>query len=516
MAKKFDNNKNNYKDLPSEYGKMPPQAVDLEEAVLGALMLERDAFTVVGDLLEPDAFYKDEHQRIFRAIHKLFINDDPIDILTVSEEMKRSGELEQVGGYYYLSQLTSRVASAAHIEFHAKIIVQKYIQRKLIRTCTELQDMAYDEATDVSDLMDKAQKSVFDLADGNIKKDTAEIAPIIDEAIKGIEAAAKKPDGISGVPSGFNALDAVTSGWQPSDLVIIAARPAMGKTAFVLSMARNMAVNHNVPIAVFSLEMSSIQLVNRLIASETELGSEKIKTGKLNEEEWQQLHSRIKALINAPILVDDTPALSIFELRAKCRRLKQKYDIKVLIIDYLQLMTAGADMRGNREQEVSMISRQLKIIAKELNIPVLALSQLNRGVELRTGDAKKPMLSDLRESGAIEQDADMVLFIHRPEKYGITTDNEGNSLIGLADIIIAKHRNGAVGEIRLRFRSELTQFCDLDTTSPFASNNATGEVVTQIFGSKMNNDVPLPALDQGFDSGPSGFEAAVHPGDAPF
>ena len=482
MAKKSDfNTSRSVKDLQAEYGKMPPQAVDLEEAVLGALMLERDAFSIVGDLLEPDAFYKDAHQKIFRAIHKLFLNDDPVDLLTVSEALKQSGELEQVGGYYYLSQLTTRVASAAHIEFHAKIIVQKYLQRKLIGVCTELQEMAYDEATDVSDLMDKAQKAVFDIADGNIKKDTAEIAPIIDEAIKGIQAAAEKPDGISGLPSGFNALDAVTSGWQPSDLVIIAARPAMGKTAFVLSMARNMAVKHHQAVAIFSLEMSAVQLVNRLIASETELSAEKLKTGRLTDEEWQQLHSRIKALVEAPILVDDTPALSIFELRAKCRRLKQKYGIKVLIIDYLQLMTAGADMRGNREQEVSLISRQLKIIAKELNIPVIALSQL------------------------IEQDADMVMFIHRPEKYGITVDNEGNSLLGIATIIIAKHRSGAVGEVNLRFRAELTQFCDLDTTSPFASSTSTGEIVTQTFSSKMN-DEPVPALDQGFEGMRDSFD----------
>ena len=349
MAKKSDfNTSRSVKDLQAEYGKMPPQAVDLEEAVLGALMLERDAFSIVGDLLEPDAFYKDAHQKIFRAIHKLFLNDDPVDLLTVSEALKQSGELEQVGGYYYLSQLTTRVASAAHIEFHAKIIVQKYLQRKLIGVCTELQEMAYDEATDVSDLMDKAQKAVFDIADGNIKKDTSEIAPnstesrhdIIQAVVpgtaegviafcKGIQAAAEKPDGISGLPSGFNALDAVTSGWQPSDLVIIAARPAMGKTAFVLSMARNMAVKHHQAVAIFSLEMSAVQLVNRLIASETELSAEKLKTGRLTDEEWQQLHSRIKALVEAPILVDDTPALSIFELRAKCRRLKQKYGIRI-------------------------------------------------------------------------------------------------------------------------------------------------------------------------------------------
>ena len=493
MAKKPEYN---YKSLQTEYGKMPPQAVDLEEAILGSLMLEKDAFITVSDFLKPECFYKEAHQKIYRGIQNLSLNNEPVDILTVSEEMKRLGELEEIGGYYYLAQLTSKVASAAHIEFHARIVVQKYIQRELIRVCTDIQNKAYDEATDVADLVDMAQKQVFEIAEGNIKKETTAINALIDEAIKGIEIAGKRADGLSGVPSGFNALDEVTSGWQPSDLVIIAARPAMGKTAFVLSMARNMAVKHHQAVAIFSLEMSAVQLVNRLIASETELSAEKLKTGRLTDEEWQQLHSRIKALVEAPILVDDTPALSIFELRAKCRRLKQKYGIKVLIIDYLQLMTAGADMRGNREQEVSLISRQLKIIAKELSIPVMALSQLNRGVESRPD--KKPMLSDLRESGSIEQDADMVMFIHRPEKYGITVDNEGNSLLGIATIIIAKHRSGAVGEVNLRFRAELTQFCDLDTTSPFASSTSTGEIVTQTFSSKMN-DEPVPALDQGFE-----------------
>ena len=500
MAKKPEYN---YKSLQTEYGKMPPQAVDLEEAILGSLMLEKDAFITVSDFLKPECFYKEAHQKIYRGIQNLSLNNEPVDILTVSEEMKRLGELEEIGGYYYLAQLTSKVASAAHIEFHARIVVQKYIQRELIRVCTDIQNKAYDEATDVADLVDMAQKQVFEIAEGNIKKETTAINALIDEAIKGIEIAGKRADGLSGVPSGFNALDEVTSGWQPSDLVIIAARPAMGKTAFVLSMARNMAVKHHQAVAIFSLEMSAVQLVNRLIASETELSAEKLKTGRLTDEEWQQLHSRIKALVEAPILVDDTPALSIFELRAKCRRLKQKYGIKVLIIDYLQLMTAGADMRGNREQEVSLISRQLKIIAKELSIPVMALSQLNRGVESRPD--KKPMLSDLRESGSIEQDADMVMFIHRPEKYGITVDNEGNSLLGIATIIIAKHRSGAVGEVNLRFRAELTQFCDLDTTSPFASSTSTGEIVTQTFSSKMN-DEPVPALDQGFEGMRDSFD----------
>ena len=505
MAKKSDfNTSRSVKDLQAEYGKMPPQAVDLEEAVLGALMLERDAFSIVGDLLEPDAFYKDAHQKIFRAIHKLFLNDDPVDLLTVSEALKQSGELEQVGGYYYLSQLTTRVASAAHIEFHAKIIVQKYLQRKLIGVCTELQEMAYDEATDVSDLMDKAQKAVFDIADGNIKKDTAEIAPIIDEAIKGIQAAAEKPDGISGLPSGFNALDAVTSGWQPSDLVIIAARPAMGKTAFVLSMAKNMAVNHNTPVALFSLEMSNVQLVNRLIVNVCEIPGEKIKSGRLENYEWEQLDFKIKELYDAPIYVDDTPSLSVFELRTKARRLVREHGIKIIIIDYLQLMNASGMSFGSREQEVSTISRSLKGLAKELNIPIIALSQLNRGVEARQGaEGKRPQLADLRESGAIEQDADMVCFIHRPEYYKITEDERGNSLIGLAEIIIAKHRNGAVGDVRLRFKSEFAKFMNVDEDVPvreFSSNmNSSGPMETMPpippagtdFLAPGNNEVPF-------------------------
>ncbi|MDR2130752.1 MAG: replicative DNA helicase [Odoribacteraceae bacterium] len=465
MGKKQDYN---YKPLQSEHGKIPPQALDLEEAVLGSLMLEKDAFIMVSDLLKPECFYKEAHQKIYRAVQALALNSEPVDLLTVSEELKRTGDLEAIGGYYYLSQLTSRVASAVHIEFHARIIIQKYIQRELIRASTEIQIKAYDDATDVADLVDLAQKEIFDIAEGNIKKETTPINVLIDQAIKNIEAIGNRPEGMSGVPSGFTVLDGVTSGWQPSDLIIIAARPSMGKTAFVLSMARNMAVEHEVPVAIFSLEMSSLQLVNRLIASETEVGSEKIRNGKLSTAEWQQLHAKIARLIKAPIYVDDTPALSIFELRAKCRRLQQRYGIKMLIIDYLQLMTAGSDMRGNREQEVSMISRQLKIIAKELNIPVIALSQLNRLLEQR--ENKKPMLSDLRESGAIEQDADMVIFIHRPERHGKMVDDEGNSLKGIAEIVVAKHRNGAVGEVVLRFREELALFTNLEHSSPFSTS----------------------------------------------
>lgn len=463
--------------LASQIGKVPPQALDIEEAVLGALLLEQDAVVAVGDILQAESFYKEQHQTIYRAIENIARKAENIDMLTVVEELKRMDKLDAVGGAIYVAQLTDSVASAAHVETHARIIHQKFIQRELIRVASEMQTDAYDETVDVAELLDKAQQDVFDIAAGNIKSETQPIKPIINEALEIIGQLSEQEEGLSGVPSGFTELDRITAGWQKSDLIILAARPAMGKTAFVLSMARNMSVIHKAPVAIFSLEMSSVQLVNRLIASETELGSEKLRTGKLEQYEWEQLNTKIKDLVEAPMYIDDTPALSVFELRSKARRLKQKYDIGCLIIDYLQLMTAGNIARGNREQEVSMISRQLKIIAKELNIPVIALSQLNRGVEQRSGDQKKPMLSDLRESGAIEQDADMVLFIHRPEVYGITEDGEGNSLIGMANIIIAKHRNGSIGEITLRFRGELAKFED-------RNDNSYSQVAT--FSSKMN------------------------------
>ncbi|TND09957.1 MAG: replicative DNA helicase [Bacteroidetes bacterium] len=446
-----------------EIGKLPPQATDLEEAVLGALMLEKDALTTVIDILQPRSFYKESHGRIFSAIQNLFQRSEPIDILTVTNELKRTGELEIVGGAYFISQLTNRVASAANVEFHARIISQKYIQRELIRISTDTIKDAYEDTADVFDLLDSAERNLFSVVEGNIRKNYDKMSTLIGQAIKQIELAKNQKSGVSGVPSGFTALDRVTSGWQNSDLVILAARPAMGKTAFALTLARNAAVEFTKPIAVFSLEMSSLQLVQRLIASESELSSEKLRKGALEEHEFQQLHAKIGRLTEAPIFIDDTPALSVFELRAKARRLKAQHDISMIVIDYLQLMTVGGDSRssGNREQEISTISRSLKSIAKELNIPVIALSQLSRAVESRGGD-KRPQLSDLRESGAIEQDADMVLFIHRPEYYGFTVDAENNSTQGMAEIIIAKHRNGPVGSVNLRFVDRLAKFMDLD------------------------------------------------------
>jgi replicative DNA helicase len=481
-----------------DLGKVPPQAVELEEAVIGALMVEKDAIVSILDVIKPDSFYKDSHQKIFQAILDLSIRLEPIDILTVTQELRRNDSLEEVGGAVYLAQLTSKVGSAAHLEYHAKIIAQKFIQRELIRVSSDIQSRAFDDTIDVDDLLDYSEMELFKVAEGNIKRETAPISTLVKDALKNLEEAGKREDGLSGIPCGFSELDRMTSGWQNSDLVIVAARPSMGKTAFVLSMARNMAVDHNVPVAFFSLEMSSIQLINRLLVSESGISHEKIRNGKLTPQEWTQLTVKIGDLQNSKVFIDDTPALSIFELRAKCRRLKAQYDVGIVIIDYLQLMTGPNDSRGNREQEVSNISRSLKAIAKELNVPIIALSQLNRSVETRGGN-KRPQLSDLRESGAIEQDADMVMFIHRPDYYGFNEDEEGNSLIGLADIIVAKHRNGAIGDIKLRFRKEQAKFTDLDEMeySPYSLAGApANQAVT--YGSKMNED-PLPSSTSDFD-----------------
>ena len=459
MAKKFTPAKvEPTESLFAGTGKVPPQAVDFEESVLGALMLENDAILQVSEILKPEYFYKEEHGTIYAAIVKLSAKHNPIDINTVAQQLKIDKELDSVGGPSYLIYLTNRIASTAHIEFHSRIIAQKYTQRELIRIGAEMQKRGFEDVEDVSDMIDKAERDIFELSQGNVKKEVESMQQVLRDAYEQLLDASKNDDGLSGVPSGFDALDKLTLGWQKSDLIIIAARPAMGKTAFVLSMAKNMAVDNNIPVAVFSLEMSSVQLVNRIISSTAEIPSSVLKTGRLSTEQWNSLYDKLRSLENAPMYIDDTPALSISEFRSKIRRLKQLHDIKIAIIDYLQLMSAGSNMQS-REQEVSTISRNLKAIAKEVNIPIIALSQLSRQVEQRGGD-KRPQLSDLRESGAIEQDADMVIFIHRPEYYGLKTDEAGNSLIGVAEIIVAKHRNGAVEDVRLQFKSEFTQFCN--------------------------------------------------------
>lgn len=458
----FSPKRSSHEEFFEQIGKVPPQAVDLEEAVLGALMLEKDALTTVIDILRPESFYKDQHVEIYRAVVDLFNKSEPIDLLTVTQQLRENGRLEFIGGAYRVTELTTKVNSAANIEAHARIIAEQAIKREMIKVASTVHRDAYEDTTDVFELLDSTEQALFEISESHIRKNYADMRSIMTEAIKEIEARKKHKDGLTGVPSGFTALDRVTSGWQKSDLIIIAARPGMGKTAFVVSAMRNAAVEFNRPVAIFSLEMSSVQLVNRLISAEAELESEKIKKGNLQDYEWQQLVHKTQQLSDSPIFIDDTPALSILELRAKCRRLKQQHDVQLIIIDYLQLMTGDTSKGsgGNREQEIASISRALKNIAKELDVPVVALSQLSRAVETRGGD-KRPQLSDLRESGSIEQDADMVMFLYRPEYYSITTDEMGMPTNGIGEVIIAKHRNGSLDTVKLKFVGKYTRFSDL-------------------------------------------------------
>ncbi|MDR3132707.1 MAG: replicative DNA helicase [Prevotellaceae bacterium] len=480
-----------------ETGKMPPHSPDFEKAVLGALMLEKDAIVEVQELLKPETFHNELHAKIFRAIQDINLRHEPVDMLTVAEELKKKGELDEIGGHYYLSQLSMTVSSAAHVEYHAKLLSQKYIQRQLITASAEIQRDAFEEDIIVDELLDGAQQKIFEIAEGNIHRETEHVKIVVAKAMKELEGVQNREDGLSGVPSGFSALDGITLGWQASDMIIVAARPSMGKTAFVLSMARNMSVVHKIPTAFFSLEMSSEQLVKRLMASESKLESKKIRGGKkLTQEEWVHLENSIRTFDEAPLYIDDTPALSIFEFRSKARRLVLAHDIKIIIIDYLQLMSGPPELRkAVREQEVSAISRALKSIAKELNVPVIALSQMNRSVEMRGGN-KRPHLSDLRESGAIEQDADLVLFIHRPEYYGMTEDEQGFPTAGLAEIIIAKHRNGETADVKLKFaQAEFTDWeAAPDPDMPLPKNTTT------TYPSKMNYNktFDLPSSDAPF------------------
>lgn len=501
---------------PNDQGKLPPQSIELEEAVLGAVMIQTDAFGMVSELLRPESFNTTRHNLIWQAIQSLAAADQPIDALTVVEQLKRMNSLEEVGGQIYIAGLTRKVASTAHLYRHAQILAQKATARDLIAFAAKIEEKAYDETQDVDELVQQAEAAVFEISERQQKKEVTQIDPVIHEAVNIIREAANKEGNISGVASGFHELDKVTSGWQNSDLIIIAARPAMGKTAFVLSMAKQMAVDYHQPVAIFSLEMSNRQLVNRLIMNVCEIEGSKIRNGSLTREDWNRLDGKIGELMGAPIYVDDTPGLSIFELRSKARKLKSKYKIACLIIDYLQLMSATGMNPGSREQEVSMISRSLKGLAKELQIPVIALSQLNRSVESRgTGaEGKRPQLSDLRESGAIEQDADMVCFIHRPEYYfrqGEKTEGYDTSMIGKAEIIIAKHRNGPTKTIVLRYRGEYTKFENdngeaiSQYTSPSALIDAAANMDSASYvsrESKLNSYAPN-SLDSGnFSSDP--------------
>jgi replicative DNA helicase len=467
------------------FSKVPPQAIDLEQAVLGALLLEQDALSETIDILKPESFYVPANAIVYRAVMRLFERAQPVDILTVAEELRKSGELDLIGGPFYLTELTNRVASSANVEYHSRIIIQKFIQRELIRVSTEIVRDAYEDTTDVFDLLDKAEQGIFNVADQNLRRSTQSMSHLLTKAIKEISDLRNSDSSFTGVPSGFSALDRITHGWQPSDLMIIAARPAMGKTAFVLSMARNAALLHNIPVALFSLEMSSVQLVKRLISAEAEINGDKIRSGEMADHEWEQLNARIERLAEAPIFIDDTPAINVFELRAKCRRLKSAHNIQLIIVDYLQLMQGSSENNrsGTREQEISQISRSLKIIAKELNVPVIALSQLSRAVEQRGGD-KRPILSDLRESGSLEQDADMVCFLYRPEYYGFHQDESGSSLEHVAEVIIAKHRNGPTDTVQLKFINSQARFADLDELS----NDMLNIRQSRVMPSKMNRE----------------------------
>ena len=454
-------------------GRLQPQELEFEKSVLGALLLEKDAYSLISDILTPESFYDPRNQKVYSAISKLHVAQHPVDILTVVEQLRTDGTFDEVGGVAYLSSLTQNIVSSSHIEYHARVIAQKSTARELISYSANVQDKAFDPTQDIDELMQEAEGSLFKLSQKKLKKDYQQIDSVITEAYEMLHKAAERTDCMSGIASGFHALDRMTSGWQNSDLVILAARPAMGKTAFALSMAKNIAVDQNIPVALFSLEMSNVQLINRVIVNTCEIKGEKIKSGQLEDYEWAQLDNKIKDLIGKPMFVDDTPSLSVFELRTKARRLVKEHGVKLIMIDYLQLMNASGMSFGSRQEEVSTISRSLKGLAKELNIPILALSQLNRGVENRPGgentlDSKRPQLSDLRESGAIEQDADMVIFIHRPEYYHLYKDENGNDLRGKAVIIIAKHRNGAVGDVLLTFKGQYARFenPDEETATP--------------------------------------------------
>lgn len=489
---------NRVENIMGVTGKLTPQAIDFEEAVLGAVMLDAEAISTVLDILEPKMFYVDAHQHIFKAFKKLFALAQPIDLLTVTEQLRKDKLLEVVGGASYLAALTNRITSSANIEYHARVVMERFVLRELIHKCNEIITSAYDESKDVLDLMDDAESKIFNIVESNFKRDSKELHKVVKTTLDELDNLRKSTDGLQGVPCGIRAIDEKTGGFQKSDLVIVAGRPGMGKTSFVLSIARNAALDFDKPVALFSLEMSAGQLVQRLFSMESGVEAEHIIKGTLSDDEWTKLLANIGKLQSSNLIIDDTPALSVFDLRAKCRRLKHKHDIQMVIIDYLQLMRGGEDntKTGNREQEISLISRSLKALAKELDIPVIALAQLSRAVEMR-GGSKRPQLSDLRESGSIEQDADMVLFIYRPEYYKIDKFEDETDSYNMAEIMFEKNRHGSTGNVRVRFQKQYTKFTDvsadynLGDASTFTDNGAGGIAPNQNFElmeSKMNDD----------------------------
>lgn len=440
-----------------------PQDVDLERVVLGAFLVDKDAFDRVSDVLSEDSFYDSRHKLIFSAIKSMKLRSIPVDMLTLAEQLKREGKLEEVGGPVYISDLSRDVASSANVEYHSRILAQKEKSRNIITLCAYTSERAFNEEDDIDNIHEKAERQLYEISQKGISSSAVELISSIAESIKLLQLAQAKTDGVTGVPSGFESLDNMTAGFQNTDLIILAGRPAMGKTAFALNMAWNIVVQ-NIPVAFFSLEMSRIQLTNRIVSSVCEIPGNKILRGDIDEIEWGRIDSNISAM-NRPLFIDDTPGLSIFQLRSKARFLVRVKGVKIILIDYMQLMNVAGEDYNTRQEQVSIISRSLKALAKELNVPIIALSQLNRGVESREGEAKRPRLSDLRDSGSIEQDADMVLFVHRPEYYHIYQDENGRDLRGKAQIIIAKHRNGATGDVDLCFQPQFTRFTETEPSN---------------------------------------------------
>jgi replicative DNA helicase len=478
------------------YGHLMPQAPEIEKAVLGALMIDKDAYLEVCNLLRPESFYEPRNQMVYEAIQQLSRDESPVDVLTVTDMLGKMGKLEEVGGPSYIADLSSRVATSANIEYHANVVAEKYLSRQMIEYVNVIGKKTFDETYDIRDVMQEAEGILQELSQKNMKKDFSALGPVVDRAIKAVEEAYANKGGFTGIPSGLYKLDDMTCGWQKSDLVIIAGRPAMGKTAFALSVAKNIAVDRKIPMAFFSLEMSDVQLANRLMSNTCEIDGTKLLNGQLDREDWKRLDQNLNALMDAPLFVDDTEGLSVMELRTKARRLQKEHHIELIMIDYLQLMTASGMRYNSRQEEVSLISRSLKGLAKELNIPVLALSQLNRGVEAREGaEGKRPHLSDLRESGAIEQDADMVIFLHRPEYYGLMMSEDGFiDYRGRAEVIISKHRKGATGIVLMDFKGEYTRFANPEDKNLENSPREGGEIRDSAVNG-TNIDLPFPPAD---------------------
>lgn len=461
MERKKQDNKN--KPLNFSTIKLLPQAVELEEIVLGGLMIDPNIYETIKDILIPESFYKIEHQLIYTAITKLGICQKPIDILTVTGKLKEMGKLEETGGLYYITQLSNKISSTAHLEYHARIIAEKFKARKLLTLLSKSQTKIFDETYDIENLISEIYSELNKISSTVSKDIPIQINSVIEEAYGFLQKAASRTDGISGLESGFYGLDKMTSGWQNGDLITISGRPGMGKTAFILSMIKNIAVDSKNPVVLFSLDMTNIQVINRLIVNVCEIPGEKIKSGQLAPYEWGQLDYRIKELIDAPIYIDNNPYCRINDLCNKARYLVRNNGVKLIVIDYIQLLYQEVKYSENRYLELNYFTRRLKSLAKELNVPIIIISQMNRSNESREGaEGKRPQLTDLRDSGTLCDDSDMVLFIYRPEYYKIFQDDKGNDMRGHAEIIIAKHRNGAVGDVLLRFSNEYARFNNLD------------------------------------------------------